>query len=160
MKKYCQLDVSGCRRTALLSPFPCTEECGSIRPQLTHDCCDLCIKRCECGQSSLHQPLVTSHSSTQVKNVPEIRPTRNVSDSQRQRVRQLLLSHRESLLQSDLESDTPLYVGEDLASGMPLTLIDSVVDHCHLIHTITDLEELCAIWNYSRDIMDVTDTVL
>ena len=75
-------------------------------------------------------------------------------------MRQMLLDFRTSLLQTALEADMPLYVGGDLASGMPLTLIDSIVDHCHLIHSVSDLEELCAVWNYSSNIMDIIDEII
>ena len=158
MKTYCKLDSDKCRRASLLRPFSCNK--GADSNLLLHNCCDLCTQRCECGNDALHQPVNFAAHDISLPTEKEVCPVRDVSDSQRQQLRQALLKFRSSLLQNCGLSDASLYIGQDLASGMPLSLIDSIVDSCHLFESVDDLEELCAVWNYTSDIMCLIDEML
>ena len=51
----------------------------------------------------------------------------------------------------------PLYIGNDLACGLPDYVIDLVVANCQFIYSVQDLEEKCLTWNYGNQIMDIID---
>ena len=53
-----------------------------------------------------------------------------------------------------------LYVGQDLACGLPIQTIDTNVRNCTRIHSASDLEELCGIWHLSSKIMQIIEDVL
>ena len=73
---------------------------------------------------------------------------RRVVDEQRKVLRRRILEFRETLLQRMMGSSqqVPMYVGVDIACGLPQTLVDSIVNNCEYIHTVTDLEGKCIVW--------------
>ena len=64
-----------------------------------------------------------------------------------------------SLPEQKVDTSVPLYVGNDIASGFPMYVIDSVVSHVQYISSHEDLEEMCFIWKYAHEIMDVIDEI-
>ena len=66
---------------------------------------------------------------------------------------------RSCMLFSAAQSNIPLYTGLDLATGLPTSLIDAIVDNCHKIHSETDLDNF-AMWHSTKEIMSIIDSVL
>ena len=79
------------------------------------------------------------------------------TDAQIQLSRLKLMDFRSCLLLP--VGSTSLYVGDDLACGLPLQTIDTFVENCKSTHTVSDLEELCGSWHLARKIMQVIDNV-
>lgn len=52
-----------------------------------------------------------------------------------------------------------MYFGNDIASGLPMYVLDTVVSHVQYISSHEDLEELCLAWNYVHEIMDIIHDV-
>lgn len=51
---------------------------------------------------------------------------------------------------------TSLYVGDDIACGLPLQTIDTIVHNCKSIHSASDIE-LCGVWHLAGKIMQIID---
>lgn len=85
---------------------------------------------------------------------------RPVSPEQRTLIKEKLIELRSSMLYSTLQSKIPLYTGSDLATGLPMSLIDSIVENCHKIHCESDLDDHFAVWHSTKDIMSIIDSVL
>ena len=49
----------------------------------------------------------------------------------------------------------PPHVGEDIASGLPIYVIDRILSHVQYVSCVEDLEEICLVWNYAPIIMDI-----
>ncbi len=52
-----------------------------------------------------------------------------------------------------------LYLSNDIASGFPTNIIDTVVSQVQYISSHEDLEEVCLVWNYAHEIMDIVHDV-
>ena len=85
---------------------------------------------------------------------------RFVSPEQRALIKVKLTELRSRILFSAVESNIPLYTGLDLATGLPISLIDSIVDNCHKTHSETDLDNNFAVWHSTKEIMSIIDSVL
>ena len=48
-----------------------------------------------------------------------------------------------------------LLVGSDIASGLPVSVIDSVIENVQFIDGPADLDRMCHVWNYSDEIFDI-----
>ncbi len=57
-------------------------------------------------------------------------------------------------------SASRLYTGVVLALELSSDVIESRVENCHLVSSVTDLEDRCFVWGYGEQIMDIIDKVL
>lgn len=73
----------------------------------------------------------------------------DVSHCQRQELRDKLMDFRSSLC--DSTDARHLYVSQDVSCGLPVTVNDVIVENCHIIHSVEDLEELCGTWYISHN---------
>ena len=154
MKAYCTLEEGKCRREELLKHFPGESAHKQISPP--HACCDLCTKKCECGQEQKHAvPIEYGATSDEDECSPV--PDRDVTDVKIHTLRSRLLELRSCLLLP--ARCTSLYVGDDIACGLPLQTIDTIVHNCRSIHSASDIEELCGIWHLAGKIMQIIDDV-
>ena len=85
---------------------------------------------------------------------------RSVCPAQRALIKEKLIELRSGMLYSAIQSNLPLYTGSDLATGLPTSLIDSLVENCHKIHAESDLDDHFAVWRSTKDIMTIIDSVL
>lgn len=154
MRAYCKLNNSQCREE-LLCHFPVNAKCKASSP--LHCCCDNCAAKCECNEPEDHIPCSANSVAIEHQKA-DIGSVRTVTNEQQQLLRKKLVTLRSSLLQP--ESMLPMYVGEDLACGLSLQLIESIVAECQVVHTISDLEEHFAVCHLSSDIMQIIDDVL
>lgn len=154
MKAYCVLEDGKCRREELLKHFPGRRMQKSICPP--HACCDQCTQKCECGQEREHTIMTMSNAGETVDEECSL-PDRTVTDVQIQLLQSRLLELRSCLLLP--AGSTHLYVGDDLACGLPLQTIDVIVRNCRSIHTASDLEELCGIWHLAGKIIQIIDDI-
>ncbi len=60
-----------------------------------------------------------------------------------------------ALREEKIDAAVPLFVGNDIASGFPLYVIDIVVSKSQYISSSEDLKELCLVWNYTDEIMRI-----
>ena len=91
---------------------------------------------------------------------PEVE-LRHVTAEAREDLRSRLSAFRDAQLKKTGEStDITLYVGNDIATGFPCSLVDSIVCNAEYIRTISDLEERCSVWRYSDELMSIIDDVL
>ncbi|CAB3991081.1 ATP-dependent DNA helicase Q1 [Paramuricea clavata] len=74
------------------------------------------------------------------EDVPELIPVRNVSDGQRQRIRDQLIAYRSQL-------GTKRFGGIDISTGVTVELIDSIVLRCHTIKSAEDLFAGFEVWD-------------
>lgn len=160
MKAYCNLELGKCRRKELLKYFPgnVLADCA-IDP--CHFCCDGCVHTCECGEKHEHIKLI-SNDNNDVDTDDESSPTcvlREVTEQQRHLLRCKLMDFRSILLLHSVTDTVTLYVGEDLACGLPVHTIDTIVQHCEQIHSVSDLEELCGIWQFTDRIINIIEDV-
>ena len=79
----------------------------------------------------------------------------------REDLRSRLSVFRDAQLKKTGESaDITLYVGNDIATGFPCSLVDSIACNAEYIHTVSDLGERCTVWHYSDELMSIIDDVL
>lgn len=64
-----------------------------------------------------------------------------------------------SLREEKLNVSIPLYVGEDIASGFPLYVIERILSYVQYISCVEELEEICLVWNFAPEIMDIISDV-
>ena len=148
MKDYCKIDSTTCDRTQLLTHF------NALPTSDRTKCCDVC-----CGSDEscdLFNPSVQISDTALVDSDDD----RFVSPEQRALIKVKLTELRSRILFSAVESNIPLYTGLDLATGLPISLIDSIVDNCHKIHSETDLDNNFAVWHSTKEIMSIIDSVL
>ena len=159
MKAYCTLEEGTCRRDELLKHFPGKRGHHPIHFHQPHACCDQCMRKCECGQEHKHAQSAMECIVSGEQDEDECSPTpdRVVTESQLELLRSRLMDLRTCLLAP--AGGSSLYVGEDLVCGLPMQTINTIVDNCKIIHTTSDLEELCGVWHLAGKIMQVFDDV-
>ena len=136
MKDYITAKVGECRRVKLYSVFP-----FSVKPHKTpHLCCDICESTCDCvecvdkqifwshAQVCLHAAYKDLSGKKDVKTF-----SREVSDIEKARIYDEILKYRQEIIDSGNPGNVKLYVGEDIATGMPLSTIQRIVDTCDII---------------------------
>ena len=161
MKMYCKLDSKLCRRKEILKHFPSSNR--YIPPDPIHTCCDLCASRCDCtlcgknSDSEAQCPVPTdeTYECTEFHNTE-----RKVSHVQKQALRTKLLELRTSLLMPPPICNQLLYLSPDVSCGLPITVVDTIVANCHIIHSVEDVEEQCSVWHLSHRIMQIIDDTL
>jgi hypothetical protein len=121
-----------------------------------HACCDQCTKDCKCGEEQKHA-IPTEYGATTDADECSPVPDRDVTDSKIHTLRSRLLELRSCLLLP--AGCTSLYVGGDIACGLPLQTVDTVVQNCKSIHSASDIEELCGIWHLAGKIMQIIEDV-
>lgn len=136
MKDY--INSGTCRRQILLEyyGYPCQRSSDYVK----HLCCDNCFKECLCGGDDCCWVNV-DWCTTQFQNLKKPSaagdgpltkdvPVRQVTDSQRNELKQKLISYRDSLLHGQA---CAIYTGVEIASGMSHSLIDMILSDCHLM---------------------------
>ena len=164
MKEYVHLD-KGCRRKFLMKQFT-SKEIPYDGPK--HMCCDLCTVHCQCDNPCPYNPphaetlsLTTEHNTD--SNCTAIQ-VRQLSDQQRLVLKAKLLEFRQTILATSHDIvctyTVPLYVGEDIACGLSENIIDSILESCNFIETVSDLEEKCLIFGYGQEILDIIESIV
>lgn len=156
MKMYSKLEGEQCRRREILKYFPSTSGYTPLDP--IHSCCDLCALRCKCGSccsggdSELQcKDQVSPDNSYSCDEMIPIE--REVSQEQRRALRDKLMELRTT-------DANYLYLSQDVSCGLPITVVDTIVANCHIIHSLEDLEEQCSAWHLSHKIMEIIDDIL
>ena len=148
MKLYCNLKGTCCRKE-LLKSFVGGVDSRTIQ-DLKHNCCDICTRECQCSVNCPLQHMETEEVA-EVESSPA--PVRVVTQALCDLLQTHLMEFRGCVLRSAHESceGAPLYVGLDVASGLPSAVIGSIITHCEFIADSFDLEEKCLVWNYAGD---------
>lgn len=156
MKTYCKLEEDRCYRKELLEHFTGDIDL-SVVGEAKHNCCDLCAMKYECSKCPTWLPGALSNMDT---SEGDALPVRAVTSAQKDKLRRCLIEFRNSRLRTAFNqcTDTPLYIGLEVACGLPKGMIESVVNSCEYI--VYDLEEKCMVVNYSREIWDINEDVL
>ena len=88
---------------------------------------------------------------------------RQLSDKQRSVHKTKLIKFRQSILARSHDTactyKIPLYV-EDIACGLSESIIDSIVESCDYIETVSDLEEKCLIFGCGQEIVDIIENIV
>ena len=139
-----------CRRLLLLQSFSGNHDTLSTNH---HRCCDICMLECSCATPCAYQPERAEYATRQQCSGDSeyvLTPVRFPTTEQLHE-----LEGRLHLLREEhLDNSVPLYVGNDIASGFPMYVIDSVVSQ---VQYHEDLEELCFVWSYAQEIMNIID---
>lgn len=163
MKEYCKLS-KGCLRKFLLQQFSC-EKIFVDDSAFKHWCCDLCAINCECSTlKCAYTPCIAElceyTEQCHVNEVQVEQEERTITSHQCQILKEKLYEFKHSVVLIHNTDCVPLYIGSDLACGLPDYVIDLVVVNCQFIYSVQDLEEKCLIWNYGNQIMDIIDEVM
>ena len=114
VRAYC-LNTVQCRRQQLMAHF-IVEAAPVGKPELAHDCCDICAKQCNCQ-------LCVVQSTTVV--VPmESTPASILSSTVKHMILASLLSYRDMVVSGSV----PLY-GVEVSSGIPDCILREVVNN-------------------------------
>ena len=155
MKRYTMNDDM-CRRSLLLQSFG---GCHDMTQLHSHSCCDVCTRKCVCASPCSYQPVRAEESPLRYENEGSddrpMTPVRHPTSEQVQELERRL----HALKDEKVDVCIPLYVGNDIASGFPTYVIDTVVSQVQYISSHEDLEELCLVWNYAHEIMDIVHDV-
>lgn len=161
MKQYCRSHE--CRRRELLRYF----SFASFRP-VDHTCCDVCGSQCSCmGEAcdvltpAAEAPLLFSSQKGEC-NAEEEWTVREVSEEQRQRLRDNLKTYQQSLMTDAGHEDEHVIPAcmEDIAGGLSDDMIDAIVEHCHLLTSSDHLEELCCFNGDVESVYEIVETSL
>ncbi len=105
--------------------------------------CNICTANCTCSRPC---PLQSCQHHTDVDEEPEP-PVHVVSQSQRYELKLRLMDSGTVLqLACDQYEGKPVYIGIDIVCGLPISMINTVVDNCeyHVVnlssHTLTNCE--------------------
>ena len=146
MKNYAK-NSDKCRRQLLLQSFPGEQ---LEKPSLHHSCCDICQQQCSCvTYASCDYQVEPWEAVDEVDDLSAMVPVRSPTPEQLSMLRTKLCELREAVFTSG-EIPT-LFVGRDIASGFPLSVIDSVIDN---IDSADELD-MHYVWNYSSQIYDI-----
>ncbi len=155
MKKY-TVNEDTCRRSLLLQSFAGNHEVNVHH----HTCCDICMHTCLCATPCSYQAVRAEVGATGISETVDdshvMTPVRHPTAEQLQE-----LEKRLHALKDERSSavDVPLYVGHEIAMGFPLYIIEAVLTQAEYIASVEDLEELCLVWNYTQEIMDIIEDV-
>ena len=145
MKQY--MTEHKCRRQMLLKPYG-HEPSSSSSSSVKHDCCDVCSTICDCGQESCKESAGWAEKLFyEHKQDAEKKKTfkRNISPDDREIVKGLLIKYQQSLVND--EDESRLYTGTSIASGLPLQVLNDIVDDLHTIGDQNDLENRFCFFN-------------
>ncbi len=154
MKKYATNNDT-CQRSLLPQSFPGSHNITQLNH---HSCCDVCMLKCSCATPCMYRPdrgedLTRGQDAEDEEEL--LAPVRSPTSEQLEELETRL----HALRKKHLNVSVPLYVGNDIASGFPMYVIDSVLSQVQYITSAEDLEELCLVWNYAYEIMDIIDDV-
>lgn len=151
MKVYAK-NRDTCRRSLLLQSFLGIHDTTQLNH---HSCCDVCTLKCFCATTCAYQLERAEENRKQQCSGDEevLTPIRFPTAEQLQELERRLLVLREQRL----DTSVSLCVGNDIASGFPWYVIHSVVSQVQYIASPEDLEELCFVWSYAHEIMDIID---
>ena len=152
MKTYIT-SKDACRRSLLLPSFAGKHDLSQIHH---HSCCDVCTMKCSCSIPCSYQQLraecpAKGSISTSDKNEEPLVPVHSFTKEQLHTLERKLHDLREK----KLSASVPLYVGADIASGFPHYVIDRILCNIEYISSTEDLEDLCQVWNYASEIMEI-----
>lgn len=112
-----------------------------------------------CASPCSYQPVRAEESPLGYENEgSDDRPMRPVHHPTSEQVQELE-RRLHALKDEKVDVCIPLYVGNDIASGFPTYVIDTVVSQVQYISSHEDLEELYLVWNYAHEIMDIVHDV-
>ena len=142
-----------CRRSLLLRSFSRNYDASQTHH---HTCCDICTLKCSCSIPCSYEQLraeCPAKGSAEMSNTEEVScaPVRSFSKEQLKSLEMKLHALREE----KLSAAVPLYVGEDIASGFPFYVIDRILSNMAYISCTEDVEDLCQIWNYAPEILEI-----
>lgn len=131
MKMYCG-NTGFCRRKLLMRVFEGRDEITFSSP--IHNCCDVCERECSCKacSTSLPSPIITGAS------VQSTLAREQLSPHQQSTLHKLLTVYRDG----QCGTTQPLLFGKKIASGVPNSIISSVVKNAHVIHSPQDIADL------------------
>ena len=147
MKDYCK-STDQCRRVQLLQHFVGGID-TTIVGNVSHNCCDVCTRECTCRVPC---PFIAQHSQLPEKSEESADNEifRVVTQEQKEELRVRLVKFREAVICMAREKceNMSAYVGTDFVCGLPLEMIESVVENCEYLSDSFDVEEKCLVWNY------------
>ena len=118
-----------------------------------HSCCDVCEQECKCANPFTYKHVCTEEPTLLVIEDDDDLPTpvRNPTSGQLQELERRL----HALQEEKLDVNVPLYVGHDIASGFPTCVVNNVMFHVQYVAYPDDLGNLCLVWNYLQEIMEI-----
>eukprot|EP00732_Lithocolla_globosa_P000178 Lithocolla_globosa_v1_NODE_40_length_8230_cov_45.875581.p2 type:complete len:404 gc:universal NODE_40_length_8230_cov_45.875581:1380-169(-) len=125
MKEYHNLEEGQCRRKILAGFY--NENCGSVE-----NCCDGCNSRCECELCHLLGHFYVGVTS-------RIKPSSPIQHRkvQVERLEKRLLEYRQRFA----SNNEVFFTNLDLASALPLSIIQDIVDNANYIENKLDLQQ-------------------
>ncbi|XP_072023205.1 uncharacterized protein [Amphiura filiformis] len=149
-----------CRRKMLVEHYGHE----AITTTMPHNCCDFCSRSCKCGDDELcmqsvgwaERAFIEQESNETVKKTMY---SRDVKAGERETVKNLIVKYQQSLVDDGNEGS--LYTGTSIASGLPLQVIQQIVDQLHTIHDAADLQERFPLFNpaHAHRIWNIIDEI-
>lgn len=154
MKKYCWNESRTCRRQLLFRSYLGTLATTTI----LHDCCDICMSRCMCGECIAAQPKCISGASSSISTIGRA----TVDECGRQWTSlhaKVLRSSLQDLRSSEMHDKDTIPLQPELVTGISDKLIDSIVHYATHISTVDDLHDMCSVWGNESDILELIGRV-
>ena len=144
MKHYITNSVV-CRRELLMSTFG--DPCQVPKPSELHLCCDVCAKRCQCGQctnmiASLKMESVHLSELAETEPLSPPSPKRRVSKAIRDAMKQEMERYRYEFCIQSPHPNAALIIGLELSTGLSDRLITNIVKQCQDISEEQDLIDM------------------
>lgn len=129
-----------------------------------HKCCDICERECDCGECKL----AMSVSECEVEEIDifdnaSTPPTPPLPKDKQKQLYEALIEYRETLCEVVDSSghQIPLLFGTEIPSGLPDSIIKSIVKDCKNIHSVSDVVKLGIISNqHALKIFEIINSIL
>lgn len=153
MKAYC-LNTTECRRSMLMNQSPSFE-----RPEVLHQCCDVCMQVCKCPDCETVPAAAMSDFGTfNDLPVPSDHCCQNLSKEKQEEIQQALVGLRTYWC----ESSGPAYllVGDEVCTGLTNGAINYIVKNFCNITTEEQLRELGVVsYSYCQQIISLLSSL-
>lgn len=129
---------SQCRRKILCNSYACSFQ--EVVP--IHKCCDICEKKCSCGEETCPEAHPATKSTSQCSCLSPNLLERSVTHGDRMFLREKLIAYKFSLC------DSTNLISNDLLHGLTDKLIEDIVGKSNVLFTAADIINSFPIWDY------------
>ena len=147
MKKYVS-NTDTCRRRLLLEQFPGLHQFDTLDQ---HSCCDVCTRECQCQTPCFFQPTRAEQYCIKDSDNSGLEAVRHATEEEKEE-----LKARLQVLREELQDDDSI---GGVISNFPPYVIDTVVSQIDYISDTDDLQELCLVWDFASEIMEIVEDI-
>ena len=137
-----------CRRALLLEQFPGLHQFDTLDQ---HSCCDVCTRECQCQTPCFFQPTRAEQYCIKDSDNSGLEAVRHATEEEKEE-----LKARLQVLREELQDDDSI---GGVISNFPPYVIDTVVSQIDYISDTDDLQELCLVWDFASEIMEIVEDI-